>query len=330
MLPRSVLTIAPLRISLLGGGTDFYSYYSKSSGAVLASAIDKYVYVHIKKHDPLFQEKYRISYSEVEHCQVRSEIKNDIVRASLELLDIDIPLQISTSADLPANSGLGSSSSFAVALILGLHELKGERVGAAQLAEEACKVEIDILGSPIGKQDQYASAFGGLNLIEFSADETVRIEPISTKHKIVQDLFSSCSLIWTEQSRRANTVLEDQASRSTENQVILDELLSLVYLLRDELRCSTPSLANIGSLISKGWEIKKQLSPLILTDEISNMLYQINQLEIYGGKLLGAGAGGFIFSIHRSMRQDLPIISSKWATFQPNIDYEGARILSTS
>ena len=330
MLPRSVLTIAPLRISLVGGGTDFYSYYSKSSGAVIASAIDKYVYVHIKKHDPLFQEKYRISYSEVEHCQSRSEIKNDIVRASLELLDIDIPLQISTSADLPANSGLGSSSSFAVALILGLHELKGERVGAAQLAEEACKVEIDILGSPIGKQDQYASAFGGFNLIEFASDETVRIEPISTKHRIVRDLFSSTSLIWTEQSRRANTVLQDQENRFTENRMILDELMTLVYLLRDEIRCKTPSLVRIGFLISEGWEIKKRLSPLILTDEISEMFYHVNQLDLHGGKLLGAGAGGFILSIHKNLNQDLSMISSKWAAFQPNIDYQGARILSTS
>ena len=330
MSVKSVLTCAPLRISLLGGGTDFSSYYRKSSGAVLTAAIDKYVYVHIKKHDPLFQERYRISYSEVEHCQSRSEIKNDIVRASLELVGIEEPLQISTSADLPANSGLGSSSSFAVALLLGLHELKGEQVGAAQLAEEACKVEIDLLGSPIGKQDQYAAAFGGLNLIEFKSDETVSIEPISTQYEIVHDLFANVSMIWTQQSRQANSVLMDQEMRASQNEGNLDNLKILVYKLRDAIRSKNPDLENIGRLINQGWEIKKNLSPLILTDAINELFQEIAGLEIYGNKLLGAGAGGFIFSIHKDLGKDLQTISAKWAAFSPSLDHSGARILSSN
>ena len=330
MPAKSVLTCSPLRISFLGGGTDFSSYYRKSSGAVLAAAIDQYVYVHIKKHDPLFQERYRISYSEVEHCQSRKEIKNDIVRASLELLDLDVPLQISTSADLPANSGLGSSSSFAVALLLGLHELKGEKVGAAQLAEEACKVEIDILGSPIGKQDQYAAALGGLNLIEFRADETVVIEPISTEYEIVKDMFKNSSLVWTQQSRQANSVLTDQENRASDNQQNLDGLKELVYELRDEIRKTSPSLQHIGRLINEGWKIKQNLSPLILTGEISSLFKEISVCDLYGSKLLGAGAGGFILSIHRDLQKDLRTISSKWAAFSPRLDHSGARILSSN
>ena len=327
---KSVLTCAPLRISLLGGGTDFPSYYGKSSGAVLAAAIDQYVYVHIKKHDPLFQERYRISYSEVEHCQSRTDIKNDIVRASLQFLDIDEPLQISTSADLPANSGLGSSSSFAVALLLGLHELKGEKVGAAQLAEEACKVEIEILGSPIGKQDQYASALGGLNLIEFKCDDTVVIEPISTQYEIVKELFNNSSMIWTQQSRQANSVLTDQEKRAPENQQNLDRLRLLVYNLRDEIRKNAPNLQQIGYLISQGWEIKQKLSPLILTQGISELFEEISVCDLYGSKLLGAGAGGFIFSIHKNLKNDLNTISNKWAAFSPRLDHSGARILSSN
>jgi D-glycero-alpha-D-manno-heptose-7-phosphate kinase len=330
MAVKSVLTCAPLRISLLGGGTDFSSYYSNSFGAVLAAAIDQYVYVHIKKHDPLFQERYRISYSEVEHCQSRKEIKNDIVRASLQFLEIDEPLQISTSADLPANSGLGSSSSFAVALLLGLHELKGEKVGAVQLAEEACKVEIEILGSPIGKQDQYASALGGLNLIEFKNDDTVVIEPISTQYEIVKDLFNNSSMIWTQQSRQANSVLTDQEKRASENQQNLDGLRDLVYKLRDEFRKSDPSLQQIGNLISQGWEIKKNLSPLILTAEISELFEEISVCDLFGSKLLGAGAGGFILSIHKNLNKDLETISNRWAAFSPRLDHSGARILSSN
>ena len=330
MSVKSVLTCAPLRISLLGGGTDFSSYYLKSSGAVLTAAIDQYVYVHIKKHNPLFQERYRISYSDVEHCQSRVEIKNDIVRASLELLGIEEPLQISTSADLPANSGLGSSSSFAVALLLGLHELKGEQVGAAQLAEEACRVEIELLKSPIGKQDQYAASFGGLNLVEFKSDETVSIEPISTQYEIVKDLFANASMIWTQQSRHANSVLVDQEKRASQNEMNLDSLKYLVFELRDEIRSVSPSMEQIGRLINQGWEIKKKLSPLILTKEINELLQEISQLDIYGGKLLGAGAGGFILSIHKNLSKDLKTISTKWAAFSPRLDHSGARILSSN
>lgn len=330
MSVKSVLTCAPLRISFLGGGTDFPSYYRKSNGAVLAAAIDQYVYVHVKKHDPLFQERYRVSYSEVEHCQSREDIKNDIVRASLELLDIDVPLQISTSADLPANSGLGSSSSFAVALLLSLHELKGEKVGAAQLAEEACRVEIDILGSPIGKQDQYAAALGGLNLIEFRGDETVVIEPISTQLEIIRLLFNNSSMVWTQQSRQANSVLTDQENRASENQGYLDSLQELVFKLRDEIRGTSPSLQQIGKLINQGWEIKQNLSPLILTDEIRELFKEISFCELFGTKLLGAGAGGFILSIHKDLEKDLRTISSKWAAFSPRLDHSGARILSSN
>jgi D-glycero-alpha-D-manno-heptose-7-phosphate kinase len=162
MAIQSVLSLAPLRVSFLGGGTDISSFYNFHKGAVVSAAIDKFVYVHIKRHDPLFQERYRISYSETEHALERNHIKNDIVRACLEFLEMDEPLQISTSADLPANSGLGSSSSFAVAVLLGLHAMKNENVSPVQIAEEAYAVEVSLLSSPIGKQDQYAAAFGGI------------------------------------------------------------------------------------------------------------------------------------------------------------------------
>ena len=137
---QSVLSMAPLRISFVGGGTDISTFYRKTPGCVISAAINKYVYVHIKRHDPLFQERYRISYSETEHTQNRNDINNLIVRSCLELLEMDEPLQISTSADLPSNSGLGSSSSFAVALLNGLHKIRGEEVSLVQIAEEASRV----------------------------------------------------------------------------------------------------------------------------------------------------------------------------------------------
>lgn len=327
---KSVLTAAPLRISLLGGGTDFASYYSRSHGAVLSAAIDKSVYVHLKVHDKLFQERYRVSYSTVEHCQRRDEIENDIVRASLELLDIDLPLQISISADLPANSGLGSSSSFAVALLLALHNLRGESVGASQLAEEACKVEIDILGSPIGKQDQYSAAYGGFNLYEFFADGVVKIESISTETPIVKEIFANSSMIWTQQTRKANFVLKDQEERAEKNLESLSTLKELTYLLRDELKSSNPSKFRVGELISSGWRIKQSLSPLILTEDISALIDEISEMNILGTKLLGAGAGGFVYCLHDNFEKEKELISTKWSAFSPVIDHQGARILSSN
>lgn len=326
---NSVLTSAPLRVSFLGGGTDFASFYERSPGAVLASAIDKYVYVHIKRHDPLFQERFRISYSEVEHCDTRAEIRNQIVRASLEFLEIDIPLQISTSADLPANSGLGSSSSFAVALLLGLHQLKGERVGAAQLAEEACKVEIDILGSPIGKQDQYIAAFGGINLMEFNSDGTVKIEPVSNLYRIINEIFVNSSLIWSQQARQANTVLSDQENRHEANYQYLLELKALTYDLCKEIKSPKANLLNVGKLIDLGWQLKKKLSPLIVSLEISNLMAEISTLDILGSKLLGAGGGGFVYSLHNNLKNESERISQKWAFFSPRPDNEGAKVLSS-
>ena len=165
--PRFVTTITPQRISFAGGGTDFPDFYLKNGGAVVSATIDKFVYVTVKRHSELFREKYRLSYSQTEHVDEIDSIENDIARECLRFLNVDPPLFISTTSDLPVSSGLGSSSSFAVGLLLALHNLRGESVTAGQLAEEACHIEIEVLGKPIGKQDQYAAAFGGLNFYEF-------------------------------------------------------------------------------------------------------------------------------------------------------------------
>ena len=171
--PRAVTTITPQRISFVGGGTDLPSFYELHEGGVISSAINQYVYVTVKKHSPLFNEQYRLSYSKTEHVHNLNEIENSIARECLRLVEVEPPLYISTAADLPASSGLGSSSSFAVGLLNALHLLKGERVTPAQLAEEACFIEIETLCNPIGKQDQYAAAFGGLNHIIFKKNERI-------------------------------------------------------------------------------------------------------------------------------------------------------------
>lgn len=325
---QSVLSMAPLRVSFLGGGSDIPNFYTSNKGAVVSAAINKYVYVHIKRHDSLFQERYRISYSEIEHTQERSEIKNSIVRACLEILDIDEPLQISTSADLPASSGLGSSSSFAVSLILGLHAIRGEEVSPVQVAEEACQVEIDVLGSPIGKQDQYAAAFGGLNYFEFLPNGRVKIEPIYLSNMDTGRLLERSILIWTGQSRKASLILEDQASRSEENVQQLIEIVELANSFKTELVKPILNWSELGRLISQGWELKQSLSKKISTPEVQAITEKLETMDCYGYKLLGAGGGGFIFALMEELGISTMKSLDNWRTFRPELDHLGARIVS--
>ena len=320
--------MAPLRVSFLGGGSDLPNFYKFHKGAVVSAAINKYVYVHIKRHDSLFQERYRISYSEIEHTQERSEIKNDIVRACLETLGIDEPLQISTSADLPANSGLGSSSSFAVSLILGLHAIRGEEVSPVQVAEEACQVEIDVLGSPIGKQDQYAAAFGGLNYFEFLPNEKVKIEPIYLSNVDTGRLLERSILVWTGQSRKANLILEDQAARAEDNFQNLIKIVELADDFKNELVKPILNWSELGRLISAGWGIKQSFSRKISTAEVKAITTQLEKMSCYGYKLLGAGGGGFIFALMEELEKSTLKSLESWRTFRPELDHLGARIVS--
>lgn len=327
---QSVLSMAPLRISFLGGGTDISTYFTKSKGCVVSAAINKYVYVHIKRHDPLFQERYRISYSEVEHTNSRDLIKNSIVKGCLELLKIDEPIQISTSADLPANSGLGSSSSFAVALLNALHTLKNENASPVQLAEEASSVEIELLGSPIGKQDQYAAAFGGLNLFEFATDGRVSIDPINLSAVEVNALLDKSILIWTGRSRDANSVLTDQAHHANSNQEHLLELTNLARDFKSKLLEKDVDWVNLGPLIKKGWYLKQSFSEKIATDEVTAITDKLDSLGCLGYKLLGAGGGGFILGVFGSKYEEIQTQLKDWHTFKPSLDSQGARIVSVN
>ena len=325
---QSVLTFAPLRISFLGGGTDIPDFYNLHTGKVVSAAINKYVYVHVKRHDPLFQERYRVSYSQIEYADSRDQIQNGIARSCLELLDIDEPLQISTSADIPASSGLGSSSSFAVALLLGLHELLGQSPSAAQLAEEAAYVEIGMLKEPIGKQDQYSAAFGGLNQYEFEKDERVTIQPLPLSGASVKKFFESSLLIWTGEARSASAVLEDQRQNKESNVAGLIELTGLVdgfieALLKPELDCS-----KLGSLIKQGWELKQNFSTLISTTQSEKIFSLLENSNSLGYKLLGAGGGGFVYSIFKQPSATILPQFEDWKTFIPSLDNAGARVAS--
>ncbi len=325
---QSVLTLAPLRISFLGGGTDLPDFYNTHGGKVVSAAISKYVYVHVKRHDPLFQERYRVSYSQIEYADTRDQIQNGIARSCLELLDIDEPLQISTSADIPASSGLGSSSSFAVALLLGLHELLGQSPSAAQLAEEAAHVEIGMLKEPIGKQDQYSAAFGGLNQYIFEQNGRVTIKPLSLSDEAVKRFFGNSLLIWTEESRSASAVLEDQQQNQDSNVKGLLELTRLVDEFTEALLAPHLDFSQLGSLIKQGWELKQNFSSLISTSQSEKIFTLLQNNKSLGYKLLGAGGGGFVYSIFEHQSLQISSQFSDWKTFIPSLDNAGARVAS--
>lgn len=297
-LPRAVTTITPQRISFLGGGTDLPAFYSKNEGAVISSAIDQYVYVTVKRHSALFQEQYRLSYSKTEHADKLDDIENSIARECLRLVQIDFPIYISTTADLPASSGLGSSSSFAVGLLHALHLMKGERVSPGQLAEEACEVEIYRLRNPIGKQDQYAAAFGGINHIVFKKNHRVEIDHLVLQDRLIDLIFQNSLLIWTGIQRDASNILSKQ------NKALGKKIDQYESLTKDVQECKelflhqpNDTIRKFGKLLSRTWKTKKDLERSISSDEINKIHDQVISMGGFGGKLSGAGGGGFFFEI---------------------------------
>jgi D-glycero-alpha-D-manno-heptose-7-phosphate kinase len=328
--PRAVSTLTPLRISFAGGGTDLPAYYESHEGAVISAAIDKYIYVTVKRHSPLFQEVYRLNYSKTEHTKSLEDIENDIARECLRLIPVDPPLYIATAADLPASSGLGSSSSFAVGLLHALHLLRGERVSPAQLAEEACEVEIKILGNPIGKQDQYAAAFGGLNHFCFKKIGRVEIDHLVLQNNLINQVFQNSLLIWTGVQRSASTILHKQNRRIEKQVQEYGHLVNATHELK-KLILNPPSnfLELFGALLDKTWEIKKQLEGSISSTEIDATHLQLKAMGSHGGKLSGAGGGGFLYEIIDE-RGHQKVLTSLGGERVIKIAYEpfGSRLLS--
>lgn len=326
---HSVTTMTPLRVSFMGGGTDFPKYYLGNGGLVVSAGIRSHVYVTVIRHSPLFGERYRISYSETERRADRDSIENDVVRGCLELLNIDEPLHISTSADMPAKSGLGSSSSFAVGLLLALHALRGEDVSAATLADEACRVELDIIGKPIGKQDQYAAAFGGLNAFHFQPSGRVLVEPIS-HDALGTDITDGLFLIWTGVERKAEEILADQDQRTALNLKQLDAMKALAIELLGELHAFSLTLPRLAELLSEGWAMKRTLSDSISNSAVEEFWDELIDAGAIGGKLLGAGGGGFILSVVPQHKRQTFLSRLRDRNPLPlTVDPLGARILNT-
>jgi D-glycero-alpha-D-manno-heptose-7-phosphate kinase len=295
-LPDLVMTRTPLRVSFAGGGTDLHEFYAREPGAVFSTTINKYVYVTVKRHSGLYKEAYRLNYAETEHAANLDEIKNDIARECLRLVHVDPPLYISTVADIPAASGLGGSSSFAVGLLRALHAMRGERVNAAQLVEEAVHVEVDMLNRPIGKQDHAAAGYGGLNFFRFRADGGISIEPHSPPPEKLETLFSHIQMFWTGITRDSRVVLAEQKANTGSKMEFLramrDQADELSRLVRGEFDIET-----FGRVLDAGWRLKRDLASTISSNQIDTWYENARQVGAYGGKLCGAGGGGFLLFV---------------------------------
>lgn len=289
-----VLTQTPLRVSFAGGGTDLPAFYETDHGAVFSTSIDKYVYVTVKRHGPVFDEKVRLNYSVSEAVNEIDAIRNDIVRECLRFLEVEPPIYVSVVSDLPDSSGLGGSSAFAVGLLNALHTFRGERVTAGQLAEEASHIEIDVLGQPIGKQDQYAAAVGGLNLLSFRAGGDVTVQPQRGSNGSVEGLFDRLLMLWTGHQRRSSSVLFEQRDRTPDHRPELADMRDQAYELQAVMADPHPDYRRFGGILAEGWRLKRGLASAVSSDQIDQWYSTAVEAGAIGGKLCGAGGGGFM------------------------------------
>jgi D-glycero-alpha-D-manno-heptose-7-phosphate kinase len=288
-----IITRTPFRISFVGGGTDLRSFYSEEDGKVLSTSIDKYIYVVVKRQIGIVEYKYRVNWSQVEFKNHIEEIEHPIVREALRLMEIDFPVEITTFADIPAGTGLGSSSSFAVALMQALYAIKNQSVTKYKLAESAAQIEIDILKRTMGKQDHFAATYGDLNKFTFKNDETVEIEPVLHSAEVRKELEQNLLIFYTSVKRDASDVLKKQDQKSSINRKDLQQMRNLVEPLQNIIS-SGKNLRQFGEILHKNWLIKKNLTEDTSTTIIDEYYSRGLKAGAIGGKLLGAGGGGFL------------------------------------
>lgn len=288
-----IISRAPFRISFFGGGTDYPVWYKENGGVVLSTTINKYCYITLRYLPPFFPHKHRIVYSKVEMVKDVNEILHPAVRETLNFLKIDKGMEIHHDGDLPAKTGLGSSSSFTVGLLNSLYALKGIIPSKLQLTKEAIHIERDILKENVGAQDQAAAAHGGFNKIIFNGDDEIKVEPITIKKERIRQLEDHLLLFFTGFSRFASDVAKDQIENIPKKRrelVLMGQMVDeAVDILNKE-----EDILEFGKLLDKTWQIKKTLSNKISTPEIDNIYQRAMKAGAIGGKLLGAGRGGFI------------------------------------
>ena len=310
-----IISKTPLRMSFVGGGSDLSVFYREFGGAVVSTAINKFVYVTVNKK---FDEKIRVSYSRTEEAKSVEKIKHPLAREAMRLLGIKGGVEITSIADIPAKgTGLGSSSSFTVGLLNALHAFANRHASADQLARESCEIEIGRCGEPIGKQDQYAAAFGGFSFIQFNQNDSVSVEPIICQRETLRQLENNLIVFYTGITRSASALLKTQqhavASQKAKQKTML-KMVGLARQLKAELQKN--NLSAFGEIIHANWLLKRSLTREVSNDAIDGWYSRARKAGVIGGKLLGAGSGGFLMfyapqekheAIERELKELRPI-----------------------
>lgn len=326
-----IIARSPLRITLGGGGTDLPSYYRENEGFLISAAIDKYVYVTVMRP---FTEGIYLKYSQLEHVDQVADVKHPIIRESLQMMNFRTPqVEITTLADIPSGTGLGSSGSFTTALLKALYTHRKRHLHQEELAALACHVEIDRLGEPIGKQDQYIAALGGVTCLTFHRDETVTAKPLKLSMETMFDLEDNLLLFFTGFSRSAGEILKDQQTRSQQNDADMLNNLHYVkdlgYRSRDALESGNNRL--FGELMHEHWEHKKRRSGGMSNAKIDEWYALGMNNGAVGGKLVGAGGGGFLMFMaddRTKLRHAMATAGLEEVRFR--FDFEGTKVVLTS
>jgi D-glycero-alpha-D-manno-heptose-7-phosphate kinase len=324
-----IITRSPLRLSLGGGGTDLPSYYKEYGGFLIAAAINKYIYITV--HQTFIQDLI-IKYSSLERVPSLDQIQHPLIREALRLVNItETNLEITSMADIPAGTGLGSSGSFTTALLRALHMLRSNHVSRRDLAEQACHIEIDLLGEPIGKQDQYIASFGGLTCFQFQNDGTVDVAPLRINTECLHNLEDNLILVFTGFTRSASEILKDQDSRSRRNDKDMIENLHFVKQIGCESKevLERGDLRRFAELMHVHWEHKKTRSKGMTNGKIDECYDYARRHGALGGKLIGAGGGGFLlFYSEEKTRLRRALSEAGLSEVRWRFDFEGTTVLS--
>lgn len=321
-----IISRTPLRMSFVGGGSDLPVFYREEPGAVLSAAIDKFVYVSV---NPKFGGGIRLAYSQTEEVDRLDQIQHRLFRAAFETLGIEGGVEVTTTADIPSKgTGLGSSSTFTVGLLKVMSAYGGRDLSAARLAQLACEVEIERCGEPIGKQDQYAAAFGGMNLFEFMPDDTVRVSPIIMNSEVRDRLQGELLVFYTGKTRTASSILVAQSRAVADNvgaRRTLRRMVEMTYQMRDDLSAGRADA--VGAILDEGWSLKKTLSQGISDPDIDAWYDTAMKAGASGGKLLGAGAGGFLMFLASPDRHEDIARAVKLPRMKVGFASEGSKIV---
>lgn len=322
-----IISRTPLRISFAGGGSDLAAFYRHEPGAVVSMAIDKYIYITVNAK---FDHQIRASYSVTEIVNTIDELKHELIREGLKVVGVRQSIEITSISDIPSQgTGLGSSSSYTVGLLNALHAFRGKFAGAERLAREACKIEIERCGAPIGKQDQYIAAYGGLQFIQFNPDETVFVDPVicgaQTKHLLHENLL----MLYTGTTRQTGDVLREQRANTEQDaakRMTLRQMVQLAHDLRAALM--DDDLTAFGEILHEGWMRKRELATGISSPRIDDWYERGRAAGAVGGKILGAGGGGFLLLYapserHPSIKAALPELRQVPVLFEP----QGSKII---